>query len=92
MPLLVISVRFVCVAVTCVALALPVPNLPAQSVGLPPDTLLRGIEARGRALAAYDRAAWHGSDAVVALRPARRLITHYVARPTAFLLPRFSHR
>jgi hypothetical protein len=44
---------------------------------------LRGIEARGRELAEYDSAAWHGTDAVMALRPDRRLANRYIARRTA---------
>lgn len=39
-----------------------------------------GITERGRLLAAYDRAAWLGSDAVLKL-PTER-ITHYIARET----------
>jgi len=49
----------------------------------PPDTLLRAIEARGRALAAYDQAAWHATDAVLALAPLDGLVTHYIARPVS---------
>lgn len=52
-----------------------------QGRSLPPDTLLRAIEARGRALAAYDQAAWHATDAVLALEPTQGLVTHYIARP-----------
>lgn len=39
----------------------------AQNVVAPPDSsALRTITARGRLLAAYDQAAWHGTDAVLA--------------------------
>jgi hypothetical protein len=42
---------------------------------------LDAITARGRMLAAYDRAAWLGSDAVLAL--STEGITHYIARKTS---------
>jgi hypothetical protein len=56
-------------------------SLRAQRAPLPPDTLLHAIEARGRALAAYDQAAWRATDAALALKPAPGLVTHYIARP-----------
>ena len=43
---------------------------------------LDGISERGRAIAAYDAAAWHGSDAVVALRPDYAAAPRYLARRT----------
>lgn len=48
----------------------------------PTDSQLADITARGRALAGYDFAAWHGTDAVAALKPADGTITRYVARET----------
>lgn len=42
----------------------------SQITHQPSDTLLARITARGRLLAAYDRAAWHGTDAFFALKPA----------------------
>lgn len=39
---------------------------------------LPGVTERGRALYAYDQAAWHGSDAFLALRPDRNGLTNYV--------------
>jgi hypothetical protein len=65
-------------------LALPaVSQAQAQAqVGAPAESELADITARGRALAAYDFAAWHGSDAVVALKPAVGSVTRYIARPT----------
>ena len=45
-------------------------HLPGQTTHEPSDTLLAGVTARGRLLAAYDRAAWHGTDAFFALKPA----------------------
>ncbi len=40
---------------------------------------LEAICARGRALANYDQAAWHASDAVTALNPMRESIALYIA-------------
>jgi hypothetical protein len=44
---------------------------------------LDAISARGRLLAAYDQAAWHGTDAVMALRPDSSAVTGYLARRRA---------
>lgn len=41
----------------------------AQAAGVPNDSVLAAITARGRLLAAYDRAAWHATDALMALHP-----------------------
>jgi hypothetical protein len=41
---------------------------------------LDAISARGRVLAEYDQAAWHGTDAVLALRPDQSAIAGYLAR------------
>lgn len=43
---------------------------------------LTEIAARGHALAEYDQAAWHASDAVEALHPALDTVQNYVARKT----------
>jgi hypothetical protein len=43
---------------------------------------LTEIAARGQALAEYDQAAWHASDAVEPLHPAPEIVQHYVARKT----------
>jgi hypothetical protein len=59
------------------------PSRPAVPVSPPTADSLRGIEARGRELALYDSAAWHGSDAVMTLHPDKRLASRYVARRTA---------
>jgi hypothetical protein len=48
----------------------------------PTDAQLADITARGRALAAYDFAAWHGSDAIGPLKPAPGTVTRYIARQT----------
>lgn len=53
-----------------VALALLIPSCGAgQTVGVPSDSLLAAVTMRGTTLAAYDRAAWLGTDALMALRP-----------------------
>jgi hypothetical protein len=44
---------------------------------------LAAITARGRALAEYDVAAWHASDAVVELKPDKTISPLYIARKTA---------
>jgi len=46
------------------------------------DAELAEITERGRQLAAYDVAAWYGSDAVTALSPPTGSVTRYVARKT----------
>lgn len=50
-----------------------------QEPSPPTDSALAGITARGRAIVAYDIAAWHGTDAVMALKPTRQ-ITASIAR------------
>ena len=44
---------------------------------------LDAISARGRLLAEYDQAAWHGTDAVLSLRPDSSLVRGYLARRRA---------
>ena len=46
---------------------------------------LDAITARGRMLAEYDQASWHGTDAVMALRPDQNLVRGYLARRRAEL-------
>ena len=41
---------------------------------------LAGVTERGRALYAYDQAAWHGTDAFFALKPDTKGLTHYICR------------
>jgi hypothetical protein len=48
--------------------------------GPPSADDLAKITARGRLLAGYDNAAWHGSDAVVALKPEEGKVERYIAR------------
>jgi hypothetical protein len=64
-------------------LALPVGLTAQTEPRQPTEVELAGISERGRALADYDFAAWHGTDAVVASKPADGVITRYIARPTA---------
>lgn len=40
-------------------------------------TYLAGVTERGRALYAYDQAAWHGTDAILALHPDHNGLTNY---------------
>ena len=54
----------------------------AQRNGPPSKTELAGITERGRRLAEYDVAAWHATDAVLALRPAEGSVTRYIAKKT----------
>lgn len=49
-----------------------------QDESLRPE--LDAITARGRLLAEYDQAAWHATDAVMALHPDPRLVGGYLAR------------
>ena len=53
----------------------------AQASG-PTPSELADITARGRVLAEYDFASWHGTDAVFSLKPPAGSITRYIARPT----------
>lgn len=48
----------------------------------PSEVDLADVTTRGRALAEYDSAAWHSSDAVLALKPAEGSVRLYVARKT----------
>jgi len=48
----------------------------------PSEAELTDITARGRALAEYDAAAWHATDAVVPLNPTEGTVERYVARKT----------
>lgn len=43
---------------------------------------LAGVTERGRALYAYDQAAWHGTDAFFALHPDTNGLTHYICIST----------
>jgi hypothetical protein len=54
-------------------------SLEAQAPAPPSDTALTGITARGRMLVQYDIAAWHGTDAVQALKPNEQSLNSSVA-------------
>jgi hypothetical protein len=55
---------------------------PPQSDGPPSRTELAAITERGRLLAEYDVAAWHGSDAAQAANPKAGSVVRWVARKT----------
>jgi hypothetical protein len=76
------------IAIVCAVLLAPTvataqERLPWGSAGriaaIPRDEL-DAITTRGRWLAEYDQAAWHGTDAVMALRPNQQLVRGYLAR------------
>lgn len=52
----------------------------AQRNTPPTQQELDEISARGHALQEYDQAAWHGTDAVLALKPAPGEVQRYIAR------------
>ena len=54
--------------------------LVGQVPGDSPDSVLLAISDRGRRLAAYDRAAWHATDALMALRPDLREVNVMLPR------------
>jgi hypothetical protein len=65
------------------AVAQQTPWRSADHVADIPRAELDSITARGRLLAEYDAAAWHGTDAVMALQPKSDLVAGYLARRTA---------
>ncbi len=73
-----LGIGLVCVGVTlaCGQSANGVRKEPAA------QTELDQIAVRGRALAAYDQAVWHGTDAVQAMHPADGEVEMYLARPS----------
>ena len=58
-------------------------NVVGQSEKPPTAEELAEIAMRGQALAEYDQAAWHSSDAVEALHPDMAIVQRYVARKTS---------
>src|SRR5215470_18399509 len=64
-----------------VAAVLVIPFI-APAADAPSREELDAITERGRALAAYDQAAWHSTDAVLALKPRGGAVTHYIPRRT----------
>jgi hypothetical protein len=66
-------------AVLFLLLAIP---LTAQVKDKDLQAYLAGVTDRGRALYAYDQAAWHGTDAFFGLRPDTNGLTHYICIKT----------
>ena len=62
------------------AIALSISLATAKESGPPPDAELAGTTARGRMLFEYDLAAWHSTDAVLALKPVKGSVARYVAK------------
>ncbi len=61
----------------------PAPAAKATAKPAPPTKAeLSAITARGRLLAEYDYAAWHGSDALAETKPDTQMIGRYIARKT----------
>jgi hypothetical protein len=58
------------------------PDDPPKPAVPPSKQELAAITERGRLLAGYDAAAWHGTDAVLALSPPNGAIQRYIARKT----------
>ena len=54
----------------------------AQRSSPPSKTELAEITERGRQLAEYDGAAWHATDAVLAMKPAEGSVARYLAKKT----------
>lgn len=65
-----------------VAVAVLVVPTIAPGADAPSRAELDAITERGQALAAYDQAAWHSTDAVLALKPRDGAVTHYIPRQT----------
>jgi hypothetical protein len=65
-----------------IALVLCAPSLLAPKAKPLPDPALAEITTRGQFLAEYDVAAWHATDAVLALKPDSGAVKRYVARKT----------
>lgn len=68
----------------CLALVIAVALISpaAEKRKKPSPAELAEITARGRMLAEYDNAAWHASDAMMALKPEKGSIERYVGRKT----------
>lgn len=69
--------------VLSVFLCLAVGHAPCESKDKDLQTYLTGVTERGRALYAYDQAAWHGTDAFFALHPDTTGLARYICRKTA---------
>lgn len=73
--------RFVRAPLFALAFLLSATANAQEGVGLN-EADLRGITERGRMLAEYDAAAWHASDAVMALKPDTKSLGRYIAKKT----------
>jgi hypothetical protein len=65
-----------------VALVLCSPLVSAQQSKPLSDPELVAITSRGRFLAEYDFASWNATDAVLALKPPKGIVSRYIARKT----------
>ena len=63
-----------------VTLGLAIVGIEAQTVTAPSTAELAEITERGRALAEYDQAAWHATDAVQTANPKTTEGQHYIAK------------
>lgn len=70
------NITLALVVLLCVSTAMAQRSSPAS------ESELAEITERGRHLAAYDQAAWHATDAVLALKPAEGSVARYIARRT----------
>jgi hypothetical protein len=73
--------RLVCVLAACLFLLAGYASAETKDSEL--KTYLAGVTHRGRALYAYDQAAWHGTDAIFALKPDTSGLTHYICARTS---------
>jgi hypothetical protein len=73
--------RFAILLVFCLSLASTFASGQTKDKDL--KAYLDGVTERGRALYAYDQAAWHGTDAFLALHPDTSGLAHYICRKTA---------
>ena len=73
--------RWFCIVVAA-CLSLQTGNALGQKNKVELDTYLSGVTERGRALYAYDQAAWHGTDAFLALNSDTAGLAHYICTKT----------
>lgn len=62
--------------VICVLVSCAVVRAQISAADLP--NYLAGVTERGKAIYEYDQAAWHGTDAIMALHPERNGLTNYI--------------
>jgi hypothetical protein len=73
--------RFAFVLAVCLSLGAGFSTAESKDKDL--QVYLAGVTERGRALYAYDQAAWHGTDAFLALHPDTKGLAHYICRNSA---------